>query len=67
MLVCVLSEYYYENAETSLTPSAESMQQIYIHLLFRALWERKKKEEEDLLFRDLEELKELSRSKMFGR
>ena len=43
------------------------MQQIYIQLLFRALWERKKKEEEDLLFRDLEELKELSRSKMFGR
>ena len=66
MLVCVLSEYYYENAETSLTPS-ESMHKIIIHLLFRALWERKKKEEEDLLFRDLEELKELSRSKMFGR
>ena len=66
MLVCVLSEYYYENAETSLAPSAESMQQIYIHSS-RALWERKKKEEEDLLFRDLEELKELSRSKMFGR
>ena len=33
----------------------------------RALWEKKKKEEEDLLFRDLEELKELSRAKMFGR
>ena len=33
----------------------------------RALWERKKKEEEDLLFRDLEELKELSRARMFGR
>ena len=50
-----------------MTPSAESMHQIIIHLLIRALWERKKKEEEDLLFRDLEELKELSRSKMFGR
>ena len=33
----------------------------------RILWEKKKKEEEDLLFRDLEELKELSRAKMFGR
>ena len=31
------------------------------------MWERKKKEEEDLLFRDLEELKELSRGRMFGR
>ena len=35
--------------------------------MFRILWEKKKKEEEDLLFRDLEELKELSRAKMFGR
>ena len=33
----------------------------------RELWEKKKKEEEDLLFRDLEELKGLQKSKMFGR
>jgi len=33
----------------------------------KALWEKKKKEEEDLLFRDLEELKGLQKSKMFGR
>ena len=38
-----------------------------IDKMFRILWEKKKKEEEDLLFRDLEELKELSRAKMFGR
>ena len=38
-----------------------------IYCFFRALWEKKKKEEETLLFRDLEELKELSRAKMFGR
>ena len=33
----------------------------------RELWHKKKQEEEELLFRDLEELKELSRAKMFGR
>ena len=33
----------------------------------RELWQKKKQEEEQLLFRDLEELKELSRAKMFGR
>ena len=33
----------------------------------RMLWERKKQEERDFLFRDVEELKELSRQKMFGR
>ena len=33
----------------------------------RELWQKKKQEEEELLFRDLEELKELSRAKMFGR
>lgn len=31
------------------------------------LWEQKKQEERDFLFRDVEELKELSRQKMFGR
>ena len=33
----------------------------------KELWQKKKQEEEELLFRDLEELKELSRAKMFGR
>ena len=33
----------------------------------KELWQKKKQEEEQLLFRDLEELKELSRAKMFGR
>jgi len=33
----------------------------------RALWERKKQEEQDLLFRDVEEIKELARAKMFGK
>ena len=31
------------------------------------LWEQKKQDERDFLFRDVEELKELSRQKMFGR
>ena len=31
------------------------------------LWERKKQEERDYLFRDVEELKQLNRQKMFGR
>ena len=34
---------------------------------FKSVRMKKKKEEEDLLFRDLEELKSLSRAKMFGR
>jgi len=33
----------------------------------RALWEKKKQEEHDLLFRDVEEIKELARAKMFGK
>ena len=33
----------------------------------RALWQQKKQEEQDLLFRDVEEIKELSRAKMFGK
>ena len=33
----------------------------------RALWEQKKQEEQDLLFRDVEEIKELARAKMFGK
>ena len=36
-------------------------------LTSRELWQKKKQEEEELLFRDLEDLKELSRAKMFGR
>ena len=33
----------------------------------RALWAQKKNEEQDLLFRDIEEIKEFARSKMFGK
>merc|ERR1719322_1509528 len=33
----------------------------------RALWELKKQEERETLFRDTEELRELRRQKMFGR
>ena len=33
----------------------------------RALWVRKKQEERDVLFKDIEELRELGRMKMFGR
>lgn len=40
---------------------------LQIRFCLQALWEQKKAEEQQLLFRDLEELKELSRSKMFGR
>ena len=36
-------------------------------LFFRALWQIKKQEERDLLFKDLEELKAVQRLKMFGR
>ena len=38
-----------------------------MHDLFRALWQLKKQEERDLLFRDVEQLKQLQRLKMFGR
>ena len=31
------------------------------------MWRQKKAEEADLLFRDIEELKEFSRKKMFGK
>ena len=37
------------------------------NVILRALWELKKQEERDTLFRDTEELKELRRQKMFGR
>ena len=41
---------------------------MFIILLFeRAMWEQKKKEDEDLLQREVAEVRELSRSKMFGR
>ena len=33
----------------------------------RALWSQKKQEEQELLFRDIEEIKEFARSKMFGK
>ena len=33
----------------------------------REMWRQKKAEEADLLFRDIEELKEFSRKKMFGK
>ena len=33
----------------------------------RALWMMKKQEERDVLFKDIEELRELARWKMFGR
>eukprot|EP00090_Calanus_glacialis_P021912 TRINITY_DN33788_c0_g1_i1.p1 TRINITY_DN33788_c0_g1~~TRINITY_DN33788_c0_g1_i1.p1 ORF type:complete len:454 (+),score=113.33 TRINITY_DN33788_c0_g1_i1:334-1695(+) len=33
----------------------------------RAIWEQKKQEEQDLLFRDVEEIKDLARAKMFGK
>ena len=33
----------------------------------RALWLKKKQEERDVLFKDIEELRELGRRKMFGR
>ena len=36
-------------------------------LICRALWELKKQEERETLFRDTEELRELRRQKMFGR
>ena len=35
--------------------------------LSRAIWEQKKQEEQDLLFRDVEEIKDLARAKMFGK
>ena len=40
---------------------------LIVILTSRELWQKKKQEEEELLFRDLEDLKELSRAKMFGR
>ena len=36
-------------------------------LIARSLWNLKKQEERDLLFRDVDELKQLQRLKMFGR
>ena len=33
----------------------------------RALWLQKKEEEREVLFKDIEELRELARRKMFGR
>ena len=33
----------------------------------RALWLQKKQEERDVLFKDIEELRDLARRKMFGR
>ena len=35
--------------------------------IFREMWRQKKAEEAELLFRDVEELKEFSRKKMFGK
>ena len=34
---------------------------------FRAMWRQKKAEEAEILFRDIEEIKEFSRQKMFGK
>ena len=39
----------------------------YPKLIVRSLWNLKKQEERDLLFRDVDELKQLQRLKMFGR
>ena len=36
-------------------------------ILFRAMWRQKKAEEAEILFRDIEEVKEFSRKKMFGK
>ena len=36
-------------------------------LMFRAMWRQKKAEEAEILFRDIEEVKEFSRKKMFGK
>ena len=35
--------------------------------LFRAMWKQKKSEEAEMLFRDIEDVKEFSRKKMFGK
>ena len=34
---------------------------------FRAMWKQKKSEEAEMLFRDIEDVKEFSRKKMFGK
>jgi len=34
---------------------------------FRALWEIKKREEEDLIMREMNEIRELNKNKIFGR
>lgn len=39
----------------------------YPEIIVRSLWNLKKQEERDLLFRDVDELKQLQRLKMFGR
>ena len=36
-------------------------------VLYRAMWRQKKAEEAELLFRDIEEVKEFARQKMFGK
>jgi len=58
---------YIDMLERSESEERRKEREIRIMQEGKALWEKKKKEEEDLLFRDLEELKELSRAKMFGR
>ena len=37
------------------------------YIIFRKMWNKKKAEEAELLFRDMEEVKEFSRQKMFGK
>ena len=36
-------------------------------MILRAMWRQKKAEEAELLFRDIEEVKEFARQKMFGK
>ena len=38
-----------------------------LFILHREMWRQKKAEEAEILFRDIEEVKEFSRKKMFGR